>query len=76
MFKLSHYCYVFCTFKILIDRKITLRTFFVWGVTTYTVSRLIRYTQNLNKDHWTTIDRLARYLRGTIDYSLYMVDLH
>ena len=36
----------------------------------YAVGRLSRYTQNPSKDHWTAIDRLARYLRGTIDYGL------
>ena len=36
----------------------------------YAVSRLSRYTHNPNKDHWTALERLAKYLRGTIDYGL------
>ena len=36
----------------------------------FVVSRLSRYTHNPSKDHWATVDRLARYLRGTIDYGL------
>ena len=36
----------------------------------YAVGKLSRYTQNPSKDHWTAIDRLTRYLRGTIDYGL------
>ena len=29
-----------------------------------------RYTQSPNQDHWTTYQRVAKYLRGTIDYGL------
>ena len=36
----------------------------------YATGRLSRYTQNPSKNHWAAIDRLARYLRGTIDYRL------
>ena len=36
----------------------------------YTVGRLSRYTQSPNQDHWTTLERVAKYLRGTIDYGL------
>ena len=34
------------------------------------------YSQNPNQDRWTTITRVARYLRGTIDYELNLVDLY
>ena len=36
----------------------------------FAVSRLSRFTHNPSKDHWTAVDRLAKYLRGTIDYEL------
>ena len=36
----------------------------------FAVSILSRFTHNLSKDHWTVVDRLAKYLRGTIDYGL------
>ena len=36
----------------------------------YAVSRLSRYTHIPNKNHWTALERLAKYLRGTIDYGL------
>ena len=36
----------------------------------YSVGRLSRYTQNPNKDHQTTLERVAKYLKGTIDYDL------
>jgi len=34
----------------------------------YAVSRLSRYTQFPNQDHWRALARLMKYLRGTIDY--------
>jgi len=37
----------------------------------YVVTRLSRYTSNHNKDHWTTLERIFRYLEGTIDYCLF-----
>ena len=37
----------------------------------YAVSRLSRYTHNPSKDHWTALDRVAKYLRGTIDLGLH-----
>ena len=37
----------------------------------YVVGRLSRYTQNPNKDHWTALERVFKYLRGTLDCSLY-----
>ena len=36
----------------------------------YIVGRLSRYTQSPNKDHWTVIRRVLKYLRGTISYGL------
>ena len=36
----------------------------------YAVGRLSRYTQSPNQDHWTTIRRVLKYLRGTINYGL------
>ena len=36
----------------------------------FAVSRLSRFTHNPSKDHWIAVDRLAKYLRGTIDYGL------
>ena len=36
----------------------------------YAVGRLSRYTQSLNQDHWATIHRILKYLRGTIDHGL------
>ena len=36
----------------------------------YIISKLSRYTHNPNKDHWIPLERLAKYLRGTIDYGL------
>ena len=38
---------------------------------TYAIGRLSRYTQSPNQDHWTTVRRVLKYLRGTINYSLY-----
>lgn len=34
----------------------------------YAVGRLSRYTQNPNKDHWIALERVVKYLKGTIDY--------
>ena len=34
------------------------------------ISRLSKYTQSPNQDHWTALERVAKYLRGTIDYGL------
>ena len=34
----------------------------------YAVGRLSRYTSNSSKEHWTTLERVFRYLRGTIGY--------
>ncbi|XP_031261520.1 secreted RxLR effector protein 161-like [Pistacia vera] len=36
----------------------------------YVVTRLNRYTHNPDKNHWIALDRIARYLKGTIDYGL------
>ncbi|KAK6147374.1 hypothetical protein DH2020_018286 [Rehmannia glutinosa] len=36
----------------------------------YVVCRLSRYTHNLNRDHWTAIVRLMRYLKGTMNYGI------
>ena len=36
----------------------------------YAVCRLSRYTHNPNNDHWSTIARLMKYLRGTMNYGI------
>jgi hypothetical protein len=36
----------------------------------YAVGRLSRYTSNPSKDHWKALERVFRYLKGTLDYSL------
>lgn len=36
----------------------------------YVVGRLNRYTQNPNKDNWIALDRLARDLKGTMNFGL------
>ncbi|KAM7466339.1 hypothetical protein LguiB_013901 [Lonicera macranthoides] len=36
----------------------------------YAVCRLSRYTQCPNKEHWNALERVAKYLKGTIDYGL------
>ena len=36
----------------------------------YVVCRLSRYTHNLNKEHWSALNRLLEYLRGTINYGI------
>ena len=36
----------------------------------YVVCRLSKYTQNPNLDHWTSLVRLMRYLRGTMNYGI------
>ena len=40
----------------------------------YVVSRLSRYTQCPSQDHWDALVRLMRYLRGTMDYAIEIVD--
>ena len=37
----------------------------------YAVGRLSRYTQSPNQDHLIVVHRVLKYLRGTINYSLY-----
>lgn len=36
----------------------------------YAVGRLSRYTQSPNKEHWTAISRVLKYLKGTLNYEL------
>ena len=36
----------------------------------YAVCRLSRYTHNPNNDHWSALDRLMKYLRGTMNYGV------
>ncbi|XP_070030835.1 secreted RxLR effector protein 161-like [Nicotiana tabacum] len=36
----------------------------------YVVCRLSRYTHNPNMEHWSTLDRLMKYLRGTMNYAI------
>ena len=35
----------------------------------YAVGKLSRYTSNPSREHWTALERVFRYLRGTIGYS-------
>ena len=37
---------------------------------TYAVSRLSHYTQSPNREHWTTLNRILKYLKETINYGL------
>ena len=39
----------------------------------YVVSILSRYTHNPDKDHWCALNRLLRYLRGTMDQGLHFI---
>ena len=39
--------------------------------TSYDVGRLSQYTQNPSKEHRTALERVFKYLRGSLDYSLY-----
>ena len=36
----------------------------------HVVGVLSRYMSELGKEHWTTINRLFRYLRGTTDHAI------
>ncbi|XP_075083321.1 secreted RxLR effector protein 161-like [Nicotiana tabacum] len=36
----------------------------------YAVCRLSGYTHNHNKQHWSALDRLIKYLRGTMNYGI------
>ncbi|KAL1339600.1 hypothetical protein AAHE18_U050200 [Arachis hypogaea] len=36
----------------------------------YAINRLSRYTHNHNKDHWITLTRIMRYLKGTNNFGL------
>jgi len=36
----------------------------------YAVSRLSRQTNNPSREYWNALERVSRYLRGTIDYCL------
>ena len=36
----------------------------------YAVGRLSQYTQSFNQNHWTTVCRVLKYLKGTINYGL------
>jgi len=42
----------------------------------YAIRRLIRYTSNHNRDHWTTLERVFRYFRGIIEYCLTYTEYH
>ncbi|XP_070036284.1 secreted RxLR effector protein 161-like [Nicotiana tomentosiformis] len=37
---------------------------------TYVVCRLSRYTHNPNREHWSALARLIKYLRGTVNYGI------
>lgn len=39
----------------------------------YAIFRLNRYTNNSNIVHWTVLDRVFKYVKGTIDYFLYFM---
>lgn len=36
----------------------------------YAMCNLRRYTHNLNNEHWSTLMRLIKYLRGTMNYGI------
>ena len=36
----------------------------------YAVGRLSRYTSNPSEEHWKALERIFRYLKGALDYSL------
>ena len=36
----------------------------------YVVDRMSRYTSDPSREHWTELERVFRYLRGTIGYCL------
>ncbi|XP_075076452.1 secreted RxLR effector protein 161-like [Nicotiana tabacum] len=36
----------------------------------YAVCRLSKYTHNPNREHWSALDRLMKYLRGTMNYGI------
>ncbi|XP_073222612.1 secreted RxLR effector protein 161-like [Cicer arietinum] len=36
----------------------------------YVVGRLSRYTSNPSKEHWQAVNRVLKYLKGTINYNL------
>ena len=36
----------------------------------YAIGRLSRYTSNPNEERWKVLERVFRYLKGTLDYSL------
>lgn len=36
----------------------------------YVVCRLSRYTQSPNRDHWITLSKVMKYLKGTINYGI------
>ena len=37
----------------------------------YAVGRLGRYTHNPNESHWSALERVFKYLKGTIDYGIH-----
>ena len=36
----------------------------------YSVSRLSRYIGNPNQEHWTTLERVLKFLKGTMSFRL------
>ena len=36
----------------------------------YAISRLSHYTQSPNREHWTALNKILKYLKGTINYRL------
>ena len=45
-------------------------TNFSWPDIAYAVDRLGRYTNNPDHSHWIALERVFRYLKGTINYVL------
>ncbi|KAL4181391.1 hypothetical protein AMTRI_Chr12g270960 [Amborella trichopoda] len=39
----------------------------------FVVGKLNRYINNPSQEHWIVVNRVLRYLKGTIDYGLYYV---
>jgi hypothetical protein len=35
------------------------------------VSKLSRFVSNLGDDHWCALERVMRYLKGTLNYGIY-----
>jgi hypothetical protein len=40
----------------------------------FAVSKLSRFTSSLENDHWCDIDRVMRYLKGTMSYGIHYLE--